>query len=105
MTVTFIALIVLYWLLSRLALWLGHLVYGRNWYRGHYLNGPYWRFMRRVIRASRLRLCQRWGRHEGVLDVHHRKWAYRWLFWEWLPNVQLFGLEVLCRKHHKMEHD
>jgi 5-methylcytosine-specific restriction endonuclease McrA len=77
-----------------------HFVGYKTWYHTTYLASWHWLFVRLLVKLTRLNQCQRLGRHEGYLDVHHKKWAYRWMWWEFLPHVLFFGLELLCRKHH-----
>lgn len=74
----------------------------KSWYRNRYLNSLYWRTFSRLRRIGRP--CAHWWRGgcSGPRHVHHRPWAYRWLFWEWL--IWPFGTVVLCDKHHSKMH-
>ena len=75
----------------------------RTWYRVRYLNSYYWRFYSRTRRRFSFGCAMRWrGGCSGYLQVHHRTWAYRYKFYEWLPWITLFGTVVLCDRHHKM---
>lgn len=78
-----------------------------TWYRTRYLNGWYWRTFRRFRRVVGLGLCEDWwkvwrGRCSGPLHVHHKKFAYRWLYWEFL--IWPFGTDLLCDRHHRQRH-
>lgn len=93
----------LYYLLARPPRGLSPVEY-RTWYRSAYLNGFYWRTFRRFRRWVGFGVCAHWwrGRCQGALHVHHRAWAYRWLYYEWL--IWPFGTMLLCERHHKRIH-
>lgn len=76
----------------------------RNWYRNSYLRSVYWRAFSRFRRGIAFGVCAHWykGKCSGPRHVHHKKWAYRWLFFEWL--IWPFGTVVLCERHHKDLH-
>ena len=95
-----IAFCLLYWLAMRPPRHLSRAEYG-EWYRSTYLHSIYWTTYSRLRR--RFAWCAFWykGGCSGSLQVHHYRWAYRYLFYEWLPWVTLFGTVVLCDKHHK----
>jgi hypothetical protein len=72
----------------------------RFWYRRFYLRSKHWRAFRWVYGTKQGWRCKVAGCSEGGyhLDVHHR--TYERLFREQFSDV-----ELLCRRHHRMQHE
>lgn len=82
--------------------WLLRWFYDRQtWYRTYYLQCLYWKRFIKWRRKLADYECEKCGSTDRPLDVHHPRWAYNFLFFEW---VWPYMTQVLCRTCHDEVH-